>query len=119
MQNEDEDLKPFAEKKEAVKRGEYEVKFKKYRGILYRIRHRSDGLGETKKQIMVPKSLRQRVMVVVHDSMFGDHLGTKRQKIGSKPTFIGRKCIRTSLASADLVMYVKRNFWKLALSNLW
>ena len=36
-QNEDEDLKPFAEKKEAVKRGEYEVKFEKYRGILYRI----------------------------------------------------------------------------------
>ena len=33
MQNEDEDLKPFVEKKEAVKRGKYEVKFEKYHGI--------------------------------------------------------------------------------------
>ena len=42
MQNENEELIPFAEKKEAVKRGEYEVKCEKYRGILYRIRQRSD-----------------------------------------------------------------------------
>ena len=35
MQNEDEDLKPFSEKKEAVKRGEYEVKFEKHGGKLY------------------------------------------------------------------------------------
>ena len=45
LQNEDKDLKPFAEKKEAVKRGEYEMKFEKYGVILYRIRHRSDGSG--------------------------------------------------------------------------
>ena len=31
------------------------MKFDKYRGILYRIRNRSDGLEETGKQIMVPK----------------------------------------------------------------
>ena len=78
MQSKDEDLKPFAEKKEAVKREEYEVKFEKYRGILYRIRHRSDGLGETEKQIMVPKSLQHRVKEVAHDSMFGSHLGSKK-----------------------------------------
>ena len=54
------------------------MKFEKYRGILYRIRHRSDGLGETEKQIMVPTSLRHRVMEVVYGSMFGSHLGTKK-----------------------------------------
>ena len=63
MQNKDGDLKPFAEKKEAVKRGEYEMKFERYRGILYRIRHRSGGL-ETEKQIMAPRSLQHRVMDV-------------------------------------------------------
>ena len=78
MQNEDEDLKPFAEKKKALKRGEYEVKFEKYRGIFYRIRHRSDGLGEIEKQIMVPKRLRHGVTEVAHNLMFGGHLGTKK-----------------------------------------
>ena len=44
MQHEDKDLKPFAEKKEAVRQREFEVKFKKYCGILYRFRHRSDAM---------------------------------------------------------------------------
>ena len=66
MQNEDEYLKPFTEKKEAVKCGEYEVKLEKYRDVLYRIRDRSDGLAETEKQIMVAKGLRCRVMEVAH-----------------------------------------------------
>ena len=94
MQNENEDLKPFAENKEAVKRGEYDVKFKKYLGLLYRIRRRSDGLGETEKQIMVPKSLRHRVMEVAHDSMFGDHFGTRRQKIGLKQLLLAANASR-------------------------
>ena len=36
---------------------EFEVKFEKRQGILYRIRRRIDGLEDTWKQIMVPKSL--------------------------------------------------------------
>ena len=36
MRNDNEDLKIFAEKKETVKRGEYEVKFERYRSIFYR-----------------------------------------------------------------------------------
>ena len=78
MQNEGEDLKPFAEKKEDVKHGKYKVKLEKYCGILYPIRHRNGGLGETEKQIMVPKRLRHRVMEVAHDLMFGGHLDTKK-----------------------------------------
>ena len=60
--------------------GVFEVKFEKRQGILYRIRHRIDGLGETWKQIMVPKSLRVRVMEVAHDSIFGGQLGVKKTK---------------------------------------
>ena len=56
------------------------MKFEKRQGILYRIRRRIDGLGETWKQIMVPKSLRLRVMEVAHDSIFGGHLGVKKTK---------------------------------------
>ena len=56
------------------------MKFEKRQGILYRIRRRIDGLGETWKQIMVPKSLRIRVMKVAHDSIFGGHLGVKKTK---------------------------------------
>ena len=53
------------------------MKFEKRQGILYRIRRRIDGLGETWKQIMVSKSLRIRVMEVAHDSIFGGHFGGK------------------------------------------
>ena len=56
------------------------MKFEKRQGILYQTRRRIDGLGETWKQIMVPKSLRIRVMEVTHDSIFGGHLGVKKTK---------------------------------------
>ena len=56
------------------------MKFEKQQGILYRTRRRIDGLGETWKQIMVPKSLRICVMEVAHDSIFGGHLGVQKTK---------------------------------------
>ena len=80
LQSEDDELKAFSKKKDLTKRGEYEVKFEKRQGILYRIRRRIDGLGETWKQIMVPKNLRIRVVEVAHDSIFGGHLGVKKTK---------------------------------------
>ena len=67
LQSEDDELKAFSEKKDLTKHGEFEVKFEKRQGILYRIRRRIYGLGETWKQIMVPKSLWIRVMEVAHD----------------------------------------------------
>ena len=48
----------------------YEIKLEKRRDILYRIRNRVDGLGGCSKQIMVPKTLRHKVMEVAHDSIF-------------------------------------------------
>ena len=80
LQSEDDELKAFSKKKDLTKRGEFEAKFEKRQGILYWIRRRIDGLGETWKQIMVPKSLRIRVMEVAHDSIFRGHLGEKKTK---------------------------------------
>ena len=80
LQSEDDELKAFSKKKDLTKHGEFEVKFEKRQGILYRIRRRIDGLEETWKQIMVPKSLRIRVVEVAHDSIFGGHLGVKKTK---------------------------------------
>ena len=55
-------------------------KYEKPRNILYRNRNRVDGLGECSKQVMVPKTLREKVMGVPHDSIFGGHLGIKKTK---------------------------------------
>ena len=80
LPSEDDNLKSFSKKKDLTKHGEFEVKFEKRQGILYRFRRRIDGLGETWKQIMVPKSLRICVMEVTHDLIFGGHLGVKKTK---------------------------------------
>ena len=80
LQSEDDELKAFSKKQDLTKCGEFEVRFEKRQRLLYRIRHWIDGLGETWKQNMVPKSLRIRVMEVAHDSIFGEHLGVKKTK---------------------------------------
>ena len=78
LQSKDDELKAFSEKKDFAKHSKFEVKFEKRQGMLYRIRRRIDGLGETWKQIMVSKSLRVRGMEVAHDSIFGGHLGVNK-----------------------------------------
>ena len=40
---------------DAVRKGDYEIKYEKRRGVLYGIWNRVDGVGECSKQIMVPK----------------------------------------------------------------
>ena len=64
--------------KEEVNREKYLVMYKKLKGILYRIRQRKDALGETGKQILIPKLLRTRVMEVAHDSIFRGYLEIKK-----------------------------------------
>ena len=80
LQHEDNTLEKYANLEDAVRKGDYKIKYKKRRGVLYRIRNRVDGLGECSKQIMVPKTLRRKVMEVAHDSIFGGHLGIKKTK---------------------------------------
>ena len=80
LQQEDNTLEKYADLEDAVTKGDYEIKYKKRSGVLYRIRNRVNGLGECSKQIMVPKTLRRKVMEIAHDSIFGGHLGIKKIK---------------------------------------
>ena len=70
LQQEDITLEKYVDLKDTFRKRDYEIKYEKRRGILYRIRSRVDGLSECSKQIMVPKTLRRKVMEVVHDSIF-------------------------------------------------
>ena len=80
LQQEDTTLEKYVDLKDAVRKGNYDIKYEKRKGILYRIRSRVDGLGECSKQIMIPKTLRKKVMEIAHDSIFGGHLGIKKTK---------------------------------------
>ena len=73
-------MEKYADLKDAVRKEDYEIKYEKRRSILYRIRNRVDGSGECSKQIMLPKTLRRKVMEVAHDSIFGGNLGSKKTK---------------------------------------
>ena len=84
---EDTTLEKYADLKDGVRKGDYEIKYEKCRGVLYRIRNRVDGLGESSKQIMVSKTLRRKVMEVAHDSIFGENLGMKKTKDGIQTNF--------------------------------
>ena len=80
LQQEDNTLEKYADLEDAVRKGDYEIKYEKRRGVLYRIWNRVGGLGECSKQIMVPKTLMRKVMEVAHDLIFGRHLGIKKTK---------------------------------------
>ena len=80
LQQEDTTLEKYVDLKYAVRKGKYDIKYEKRKGILYRIRSRVDGLGECSKPIMIPKTLRKKVMEIAHDSSFGGHLGIKKTK---------------------------------------
>ena len=73
-------MEKYAYLEDAVRKGDYEIKCEKRRGVSYRIRKRVDALGKCSKQIMVPKTLRRKVMEVAHDSIFRGHLGIKKTK---------------------------------------
>ena len=80
LQQKDNTLEKYADLEGAVRNGDYEIKYERRRGVLYRIRNRVDRLVECSKQIMVPKTLRRKVMEVAHDSIFRGHLGIKKTK---------------------------------------
>ena len=52
-------MEKYADLQDAVSMGDYEIKYEKRRGVLYKIRNRVDGLGECSKQIMVPKNIEE------------------------------------------------------------
>ena len=73
MQEENPTLQKLKQLKGTETRKGYVVSYEKRGGIWYRIRKRKDDVGHPRKQILVPKSLRERVMAVAHDSLFGEH----------------------------------------------
>ena len=79
LQQEDTTVEKYVNLKDAVRKGDYEIKCEKRTGIQYRIRSRVDGLGERSKQIMVQKTLK-KVLEVAHDSIFGGHLEIMKTK---------------------------------------
>ena len=74
MQEENPTLKKSQQLKGTETRKGYVVSYEKRGGIWYRIRQRKDDVGDPREQILVPKSLRERVMGVAHDSRFGGPL---------------------------------------------
>ena len=69
---------------------------------------KKDDVRDPRKQILVPKSLRKRVMVVVHDSLFGVHLGVKKTEDRIQTNFFWPGCTRMLPVSVGLVMFAKR-----------
>ena len=89
MQQEDPTLQKSKQLKGTETRQGYVVSDEKRGGIWYRIRHRKDDVGDLCTQISVPKSLRERVMGVAHDSPFGVHSGVKKTEDRIQTNFFG------------------------------
>ena len=87
LQQENTTLEKYVALKNIVRKGDYEIKHEKRRGILCRIRSQVDGLAECSKQIKVPKTLRRKVMEVAHNSIFGGHFGIKKIKDSIQTNF--------------------------------
>ena len=77
MQKEDLTLQKLKQLKGTETRKGYVVSYEKQE-IWYPIRQRKDVARDPHKQILVPQSLRERVIKVAHDSFFGGHLGVKK-----------------------------------------
>ena len=77
LQDEDSTLQKIKEAKGTETRKGYGISYEKRGGIWYRVRQQKNEVGDTRKQILVPKLLRER-MEVANDSLFGGHLGVKK-----------------------------------------
>ena len=89
MQEEDPTLQKLKQLKGTETRKGYVVSYEKRGEICYRLCQRKNDVGDPRKQILVPKSLRERVKGVAHDSLFVGHLGVRlrsREPIGETIT---------------------------------
>ena len=111
LQQEDSTLEKYVDMKDAVRKGDYEIKFEKHRGILFRIQNPVDGLSECLKQIMVSKTLRRKWKFPT-TPFLEDISGSRRLKTAFKQISTGLACKVMVLVSADLVMYVRRRLLK-------
>ena len=84
------------------------VSYEKRGGIWYRIRQRKNEVGETRKQILVPKSLTEKVMEVARDSWFGEHLEMKKTEERIQTNFFWQGLHEDITIFADRVMFVRK-----------
>ncbi|GFO18751.1 gypsy retrotransposon integrase-like protein 1 [Plakobranchus ocellatus] len=79
LQQEDPRILALVDAGRTSRRGGKVVSFEKARGIVYR-RYEDLGRNVDVKQVVLPRSLREYVMSVAHDSITGAHLGIMRTK---------------------------------------
>ncbi|GFS19330.1 Gypsy retrotransposon integrase-like protein 1 [Elysia marginata] len=79
LQQEDPRIQELLDADRTSRRGGKVVSFEKARSIVYR-RYEDPGRNVSVKQVVLPKSLREYVMSVAHDSLTGAHLVTRRTK---------------------------------------
>ena len=58
-------------------------------GLLY-WKHQETKAGQSSNQVVAPKGLRQQVMSVNHESVFGGQPGERRQKLAYSRTSFGQ-----------------------------
>ena len=81
LQQSDDKIKNLIGKKMMLGRKGKTVSFEKKNGIIYRIYDNSSCKhGAVLRQVVLPKSLRNHVMTVAHDSIVGGHLGIRKTK---------------------------------------
>ncbi|GFS01795.1 Gypsy retrotransposon integrase-like protein 1 [Elysia marginata] len=79
LQQEDPRIQELVDAGRTSRGGGKDVSFEKARGIVYR-RYEDPGRNVSIKQVVLPKSLREYVMSVAHDSLTEDLLGIRRTK---------------------------------------
>ncbi|GFR95429.1 zinc finger protein [Elysia marginata] len=79
LQQEDPRIQELVDAGRTSRRGGKVVSFEKVRGIVYR-RYEDPGHSMSIKQMVLPKSMREYVMSVAHDSLTEAHLGIRRTK---------------------------------------
>ena len=72
-------IRGYAKEKSVRNLPDGEVEFALKRGILYRYARKGT---ERYKQVIVPRSKREEVLRLAHESLLGSHLGVQRREIG-------------------------------------
>ena len=88
MQREDESLRKYWDRDDALVTGQAEISFEEKSGVLYRLyKHPYVNGGKPLKQVMVPERLRRPIMEVAHGSIMGGHMGIKKTTDKIQSTF--------------------------------
>ena len=97
LQKEDYTLQRFKKTKVPKTKKGYANSYEKCGEIWYRMRQQKDKVGDTRKQILVPKSLREKVIEVAQEFLFGRLLGVRKWRKKSKLIFFDQDHTRPRL----------------------